>query len=95
MFSLSLSTSLLLARAREENTIGRMGERESPLEDTSMEVVAIQLVHGDFLEDERGGEGEEEGRGYTARRNPAVTHGRIELFIVMAACSTRRRRCCV
>lgn len=34
----------------------------------------------DFLEGRRG-------RGSTARRNPAVTHGRIELFIVMAGCS--------
>lgn len=40
----------------------------------------------DFLEGERG-------RGYTARRNPAVTHGRIELFIVMAACSTASSLC--
>lgn len=42
----------------------------------------------DFLEGERG-------RGYTARRNPAVTHGRIELFIVMAACSTASSSLCV
>jgi len=40
----------------------------------------------DFLEGVRG-------RGYTARRNPAVTHGRIELFIVMAACSIASSLC--
>lgn len=34
----------------------------------------------DFLEGRRG-------RGSTARKNPAVTHGRIELFIIMAGCS--------
>lgn len=33
------------------------------------------------------------GRGYTAKRNLAVTHARIELFIVMAACSTTSSLC--
>lgn len=35
----------------------------------------------------------ERARLYREERNPAVTHGRIELFIVMAACSTASSLC--
>lgn len=75
-----LSFLLSRARAREKENTRCRASSKTPRSGGNTAVVR------DFLEGERG-------RGYTARRNPAVTHGRIELFIVMAACSTASSLC--
>jgi len=82
-----LCLSFSLPRVKRANREEGRHKKRSPFEDISVEVVATRWCATTTSSKRK------RGRSYTMRRNLAVTHGRIELFIVMAACSTASSLC--